>query len=263
VTRGAGTKSMTRRQSSAGVTLIELLIAVLLMSLLSVGIVLSLRVALSAMNKTDSKLMANRRVVSVERILNEEIAGMIPVTADCSGGGRKGGELMFFQGEAQTMRLASTYSLHGGTRGMPMILEFQVIPGENEQGVRLVVNETWYTGPKGAGLLCIGMGREPGGGGVPGPQFVPVQIGGNSFVLSDRLAYCHFSFRDSKTRRQPIWVDHWVKELYPDAIRVELAPLVPDAGKLQPVALTIPIRITRLPFAKYQEELPVGNASRE
>jgi hypothetical protein len=250
-------KSTRRRIKSAGVTLIELLIAVLLMSLLSVGIVLSLRVALNAMNKTDSRLMGNRRVASVERILNEEIAGMMPVTAECSAGGRKGTQLMFFQGEAQTMRLASTYSLREGTRGIPMILEFQVIPGENEQGVRLVVNETWYTGPKGAGLLCIGMGRESGGG-PPGPLFVPVQIGGNSFVLSDRLAYCHFSFRDSRTRRQPIWVDHWVKEFYPDAIRVELAPLAPDAGKLQPVALTIPIRITRLPFVNYQEELKVG-----
>ena len=54
-----------RRQ--AGVTLMELLIAVTLMSLLSVGIVISLRVALSAMNKTDTKLMSNRRVASVER----------------------------------------------------------------------------------------------------------------------------------------------------------------------------------------------------
>ena len=67
----------------AGVTLIELLIAVLLMSLLSVGIVITLRVALSAMNKSGSKLMANRRVSSIERILDQEIEGIMPVTADC------------------------------------------------------------------------------------------------------------------------------------------------------------------------------------
>ena len=65
---------------------------------------------------------------------------------------------MFFQGEPQSMRLASTYSLQQGERGLPMILEFQVIPGEDEQGVRLVVNEHWYTGPRGAGIYCIGMG---------------------------------------------------------------------------------------------------------
>ena len=245
-----------QRPGTAGVTLMELLIAVLLLSLLSVAMVLTLRVALSAMTKTDSRLMANRRVASVERILNEEISGMIPVSADCNAGGRRGGPMMFFQGESQTMRLASTYSLHEGARGVPMILEFQVVPGEDNEGVRLVVNEQWYTGPRGAGALCTGMSRDPVTG-VPGPTFVPIQIGGNSFVLSDRLAYCRFTFHDS-TRRQPIWTDHWVTQMFPDAIRIDLAPLAPDAGRLQPVTLTIPVRLTRMPLANYQEELLIG-----
>jgi type II secretory pathway component PulJ len=251
---------MTRRHkkpNSAGVTLMELLIAVLLLSLLSVGMVLTMRVALNAMTKTDSRLMANRRVSSVERILNEEIAGIIPATANCIASGQPGGRLMFFQGEAESMRLASTYSLHQGARGTPMILEFQVIPGEDNEGVRLVVNEVLYTGPRGAGALCIGMGRDAVTG-MPSPLFVPIQIGGNSFVLSDRLAYCRFSFRDSRSHPQPVWVPHWVLPILPDAVRIDLAPLAPDPGRLQPVTLTIPLRLTRLPFADYQEELTLG-----
>ena len=246
-----------KKRKSAGVTLMELLVAVLLLSLLSVGMVLTLRVALSAMTKTDSKLMANRRVVSVEHILNEEISGIIPVTADCTAGGRRGGLLMFFQGESQSMRLASTYSLHQGGRGVPMILEFQVIPREDNEGVRLVVNELTYTGPRGAGAVCMGMGRDPITGQFS-PLFVPIQIGANSFVLSDRLAYCRFSFRDARSKREPFWVDHWVEQRFPDAIRVDMAPLAPDAGRLQPVTLTIPIRLTRMPFLDYQKELLVG-----
>ena len=118
------------------------------------GIVLTLRVALSAMNKSDSKLMANRRVSSVERILDQEIEGIMPVTRGLSAPpGVTGTKLMFFQGEPQSMRLASTYSLQQGQRGLPMILEFQVIPGADDQGVRLVVNEHWYTGPRGAGAV--------------------------------------------------------------------------------------------------------------
>jgi|SRR5271165_149016 len=246
-----------KKRNSAGVTLMELLVAVLLLSLLSVGMVLTLRVALSAMTKTDSKLMANRRVVSVEHILNEEISGMIPVAADCTAGGRKGGLLMFFQGETQSMRLASTYSLHQGGRGVPMILEFQVIPREDNEGVRLVVNELTYTGPRGAGAVCIGMGRDPITG-QSSPLFVPIQIGANSFVLSDRLAYCRFSFRDARSKRDPFWVDHWIEQRLPDAIRVDMAPLAPDAGRLQPVTLSVPIRLTRMPFLDYQKELLVG-----
>jgi len=236
-----------RHKSQTGVTLIELLIAVLLLSLLSVGIVLTLRVALSAMNKSGSKLMANRRVSSVERILDQEIEGIMPVTADCQPRpGVVGTTLMFFQGQPQSMRLASTYSLQQGERGLPMILEFQVVPGEDEQGVRLVVNEHWYTGPRGAGVYCIGVGA--GADGSSAARFAPISIGPGSFVLVDKLAYCRFSFRDPrKPPESPVWLPHWVKPVLPNAIRIEMAPLKPDLGRLEPVTLTIPVHVTRVP----------------
>jgi hypothetical protein len=238
-----------RKRKSAGVTLIELLIAVLLLSLLSVGIVLTLRVALSAMNKSDSKLMANRRVSSVERILDQEIEGIMPVTANCQPRpGVEGTPLMFFQGELQSMRLASTYSLQQGERGLPMILEFQVIPGEEEHGVRLIVNEHWYTGPRAAGVYCMGLAVSPDGG-PPGPRFAPISVGPGSFVLVDKLAFCRFSFRDPREPGQtPVWVQRWVKPVLPNAIRIEMAPLASDVGRLQPVTLTIPVHVTRLPI---------------
>jgi hypothetical protein len=242
-----------RRRNSAGVTLIELLIAVLLLSLLSVGIVLTLRVALSAMNKSDSKLMANRRVSSVERILDQEIEGIMPVKAECQPQPDvPGPTMMFFQGETASMRLASTYSLQQGERGLPMILEFQVIPGEDQQGVRLIVNEHWYTGSRGAGVYCMGMGAGVAGG-PPAPQFAPINIGPDSFVLADKLAYCRFSFRDLRPPPEPpVWVERWVKRILPNAIRIEMAPLTPDAGRLQPVTLTVPVHVTRLPLEPYE-----------
>ena len=150
-----------RLRGESGVTLMELLIATTLMSLLSAGIVVSLRVGLSAMNKADSKLMANRRVASIERILEEEISSVMPVTADCQARSEApAGKISFFQGEPESMRLVSTYSLQQGARGMPAILEFHVIQGERGEGVRLIVNEHPYTGPRGAGLFCIGMGAD-------------------------------------------------------------------------------------------------------
>ncbi len=240
-----------RAARSAGVTLIELLIAVLLFSFLSFGIVMTLRVALNGMNKSDSKLMANRRVTSIERILDQEIEGILPVTAQCQPQpGVLGPALMFFQGEPQSMRLASTYSLQQGQRGLPMILEYQVIPGEDGQGVRLVVNEHWYTGPRGAGIYCIGMSTDPTG--ASGPVFAPISIGPGSFVLADKLAYCRFSYRDPRIPPQPpVWVPHWIKPVLPNAIRIEMAPLTPDAGRLVPVTLTVPVHVTRLPLEPY------------
>ena len=241
-----------RRKAERGVTLMELLIAMTQMGLLSTGIVMSLRVGLSAMNKADSKLMSNRRVASIERILEEEITSVIPVTADCQA--RAEGppnRIAFFQGEAQSMRLASAYSLQQGARGMPMILEYQVIPGENGLGVRLVVNERWYTGPRATGSLCAGMVPDPLTG-TPAPLFLPIQVGAGSFVLADKLAYCRFSYRDLLPPPElERWLLHWVKPVLPSAVRVEMAPLVPDSSRLVPVSLTIPIRVTRLPLEPY------------
>ena len=241
-----------RRSAEAGVTLMELLIAVTLMSLLSVGIVISLRVALSAMNKTDTKLMGNRRVASVERILEQQIAGIMPVTAECQTSGEAPpARVTFFQGEAATMRMASSFSLQEGSRGMPVMLEYQVIPGEQDQGVRLVVNEHLYTGPRTAGLFCLGVAPDPIIN-VLTTRFVPVQIGAGSFVLADKLAFCRFSYREYKLPAQPKWLLRWTAPALPTAIRLEMAPLVPDASRLQPVTLTIPVRVTRLPMETYE-----------
>ena len=68
-----------RRRSNAGVTLMELLIAVLLLSLLSTGLLFALRIGLNAYSKTQSKLMDNRRVAGAQRILEQELQGLVPV----------------------------------------------------------------------------------------------------------------------------------------------------------------------------------------
>ena len=146
-----------RRRPTAGVTLMELLIAVLLLSLLSVGLLFALRIGLNAYSKTQTRLMDNRRVAGAQRILEQELEGLVPVVAPCGIGTEGGGTpAQFFQGEPETMRLVSTFSLQGAWRGQPQILEIFVIPGAEGRGVRLVVNEIPYQGPQAAGRLCLG-----------------------------------------------------------------------------------------------------------
>jgi len=236
----------------AGFTLIEVLISVTLVSLLSVGMMVAMRVGLTAMSKADSKLMLNRREVGAQRILEQQIAGLMPVTADCAPGpDSPPTRIPYFQGEEQSMRFASTYSLQQAARGLPMMLEFQVIPGDQGQGVRLIVNEFLYSGPRAAGASCIGLAPDPVAGGMA-PRFAPIQIGSGSFVLADKLAVCRFTFRDPlPVDKPPRWVARWAKPYLPDAIRVDMAPFAPDPGRLQPMALTIPVHVTRLPLEPY------------
>jgi prepilin-type N-terminal cleavage/methylation domain-containing protein len=228
-----------------GVTLIEVLIAVTLLSVLSVGMFQAMEIGLNTYVRSDRRLMENRRVAGAQHIVEEELEGLIPVIATCTtAAGGPGARTNFFQGEAETMRLVSGFSLQQGWRGQPQVLELFVIPGDI--GVRLVVNESLYSGPTGAGRFCV----------AP-HQYLPVSAGSNSFVLADKLAYCRFSylFQSPDPNAPPIWTTLWKVDEWPLAVRIEMAPVEPHPGQVQPITVTAPIRLHRGPEIKY-EDLP-------
>lgn len=243
------------KRSRTGVTLIEVLIAVSLLSLLSVGILLALRVGMSAMDKANRRLMDNRRAVGARRLIEAQLAGLIPVIAVFSpGSDATGVKVPFFEGREQSMRFVSSYSLQEAARGLPQILEFQVIPGE-ERGVRLVVNENLYTGPLSAGAFCLGPGQDPELG-VQTQRFIPIVVGPRSFVLADHLAYCRFSYLGVLTNQTlEQWSPAWIPiNRWPLGIRIEMASLDTDAGRLKPLTVTAPVHVNRDPNVDYGAE---------
>lgn len=240
-------------RNQAGVTLLELLIAVSLLSALSVGILFSLRVGLNAMEKTNQRFLMNRRVLGAQRILEQQIANLIPAAAQCAvGPEQRGPSVRFFQGEPATMRFVTSYSIQSAARGVPMIAEFTVIPGEGGRGVRLVVNEIPFAGPLVAGRSCAGIGVDPASN-RQFIQFRPVEIGPYSYVLADRLAYCRFLYREAPRGEAPEqWLPVWLHIAeWPSAIRVEMAPLEADAASLQSLPVTVPVRVNRDPNVLY------------
>jgi prepilin-type N-terminal cleavage/methylation domain-containing protein len=244
-----------RRGPRAGVTLLELLIAVSLVSLISVGILMAMRVGLNAMEKSNSRLMDNRRVFGAQRVLEQQVAGLMAVLADC----RSRPDLPplrtpFFQGAPQTMRFVSSYSIQEAMRGYPRILEYQVLPVENLDGVRLVVNERLYWGPLSTGALCLGM--NPQG---PGILFRPVETGPRSFVLADRLAFCRFSYLEPlPPPALGRWVPVWTRPELPGAIRIEMERKQADPARLPLLAVTLPVRVNKDPRLLYADEYDLG-----
>lgn len=239
----------------SGVTLIEVMIAVSLLSLLSLGILMSLRVGLGALDRTNRRLVNNRRVAGTQRILEAQLAGFMPVVALA---GSPGGQakVPFFEGRERAMRFVSSYSLSEASRGIPQVLEFQVIPGEEGRGVRLVVNENPYTGPRSAGVFCLGPGPDAELG-VPTQRFLPISIGPNSFVLADRLAYCRFSFLGVVPQKDlEQWLPNWIYPKWPAGIRIEMASLDTDLVSLKPVTITVPVRVNRDPDFEYADNEP-------
>lgn len=238
-----------RSGPKAGVTLMELLIAISLVSLLSVAILTAMHVGLNAMEKINNNLMENRRVIGAQRILEQQIAGMIVVRANCrSAAVGPPSKQPFFEGHPQEMRFVSSYSLQEASRGYPRILEYRVIPRERNQGVRLIVNERLYTGPDSTGSLCLGPG-SPG----QGILFRPIQVSPQSFVLADKLASCRFFYQQRvPPPRLKVWVPVWTsREVFPLAIRIEMTALEPDASKLPVMTMTAPVRVNKNPLFVY------------
>ena len=228
-----------------GVTLLEVLIAVTLLSLLSVAMFMAMRIGLNSFAKADTLLMDNRRVAGAQRIVEDEIEGLMPVMATCTGAaGGAGPRIPFFQGEPDVMRLVSAFSLQGGWRGQPQILEIFVIAGEDGRGVRLVANETLYTGPLGAGRFCTGP-----------RQFVPVNAGAASFVLADKLAYCRFRYLmpAPSPAQPPEWKGAWTAQTWPLAVRIDMAPIEADPARVQPISVVAPLRLRRNPEIHYED----------
>lgn len=243
-----------RRARERGVTLLELLIAVSLMSLLSLGVLYSMRVGVDALERTNDRFLKNRRVLGVEKALAAQINGMMPVTTECLGDtGVPGGKAVLFHGDPQAMRFVTSYSLQEGGRGYPKIVEFGVIPGQDGRGYRLIVNELPYTGPWSVRGVCVGVQPNPLGG-EPGPMFQPVAPRPDSFILADRLAGVRFLYRE--VMPPPLlerWMPKWVANKLPAAVRVELVPLEANPASLQVSTTTIPVRITANPLFIYAD----------
>jgi prepilin-type N-terminal cleavage/methylation domain-containing protein len=244
-----------KKNPQAGVTLIEILIAVSLLSFLSVGMLVAMRLGFNTMDKTDAHLVRNRRVSNSRKIIENLIDGFIPSNATWYANPDSPQIVQFLETEAQSMRFETSYSLEEGARGRPRIAAFQVIPGEKNQGVRLIVNETLYTGPLQAGLQVAGI--EPNNAGLPLTRFTPVVPGAQSFVLADRLAFCRFSYLEPLyVAPFQNWRPDWVQPgRLPLGIRIEMAPLDSTSAELHVITVTVPLNVNRTPGMRYADQL--------
>ncbi|MES1260603.1 MAG: prepilin-type N-terminal cleavage/methylation domain-containing protein [Acidobacteriota bacterium] len=233
------------RNPRSGVTLIEILIAVSLLSMLSVGILMAMRIGFNTMEKTDAHLVQNRRVANARKIIENEIAGFVFTRADWRPKPELVQAVPFVQWESQSMRFVTAYSLQDAWRGRPQIVALQVIPGDHNAGVRLIVNETPYTGPAQAGESIVAIEQNPQTG-IATTRFAPILPGAQSFLLADKLAYCRFSYMEP--RPEPplrLWRPDWEQNRLPLGVRIEMGPLANTPSELHVTTVTMPLNVNR------------------
>lgn len=232
---------MPRKTSSRGFTLIEMLIAVTLVSAIVTGLLMTMRTALTAYQKVNLRLEDNRRVMGLDHALHEQLGGMMPVTSQCPAGGAK---VSVFSGSSAWMRFISSSSLSEGARGYPRIVEYAVAPDPDGGGVRLMMTERLYTGPASLAPLCAD------------GNFVPVQVAGDSVEMAGKLAYCRFAYR-KPIPDSPLggdWLPAWQDPNLPRAVRMEMMPIDSGPTHLPRLTINFPVRVTRLMLNPYADE---------
>jgi len=221
-----------RSNGTKGFTLIELMISITLVAALATGMLMAMRTSLLSLEKIDSRLQFNRRVMGTERILTRQIGGVMPVVSNC-------GSLLapIFEGTSDSLRLVSSYSMAEGARGYPQFDEFQVV--RSGEGLRLVVTEHLYTGPFSTAMFC------------GGEQGVRADVTPSSFIVADRLASCRFSYREAISDAPPSskWLASWNltgdQPDLPAAVKIEMTPLDSSPALLPVMNVTVPIHVTR------------------
>ncbi len=213
-----------RARGQAGVTLLELLMAVTLFALLTVSSGIVLRVAFTSMNVIEAKVDLDRRVNGSQRALDQMLHGIMAVQGACAG------VPVAFQGTESVMRFVSSYSLQEGSRGRPQIVELMSQQKTDGTGFRLVVNEYPYIGRASLAMVCS----------------QPPQVRQSSFILADQLAYCRFLFKAlDPGSGSETWVSTWMIPAWPRGVRVEMQPRKVGENRLQSATLSVPIVVRR------------------
>jgi len=231
---------LRRLRADAGLTLIEIIVAVSLLSLLSAGMVTALQIGADSWSDTRERMMLDRRIATANNILNAQLAGVVPILARVPPG-RSVTSAPFFQGEPQAMRFVTSYSLLEGVRGGLQVVELLSRPSKN--GMSLLLTHTPYRGPLSVGRFIMGSERSLDRRSRR-LLFSAIRTRADTMIVADQLKTCSFSYLGEQRTpdEPPVWKPVWEDDKQiPAAVRIEMSPGGEEV-RLDPVTIVAQIR---------------------
>jgi hypothetical protein len=219
----------------------EILVAITLLSLLSAGMLMALRVAANGWQQASASLSLDRRIATSNQILQTTLENLVLARGAYRLPQTEGFQtFMFFHGQPQSMRFVSSYSLEQGPRGGLRLVELQVVEGP--RGWRLLMNEFPYGGPASVAPLVTGVVDDPATG-LRRLLFAPIAAQPGSFIVADELENCGFAYYAQDRPQIPgVWAPEWVRtQQIPAAVRIAMASREASA-RLRHVTVTAPVR---------------------
>lgn len=230
-TSDPATAKIRHSSLEGGFTLMELLVSMTIISLLSTTILFGWRIAAGAWGRANELVEEQRRVSAIHQVLEMQIAEMLPVSPWLG----QGNLSVFFQGEPQTARFLSRYSLLTRSRSGLYRIEYQIADA-GDGSHQLLVNEIPVGNVVDSGSLLSGREQDTDGMKL---QFVPFERTPQTRVLLDNLEEAHFEYyRPASPSGGGGWVPEWAGggiEL-PRAMAIRLTAQR-DANDLQPVSI--------------------------
>ena len=219
-----------------GFTLLELLVSITIVSLLTVSIVFSWRIATTAWSRSSELVEEQRQVAAVQALLRKQVAAIsayAPFSREWRG-------IVFFQGEQQVARFLSRYSLENRTRSGLYLVEY-LITEETDGTKQLLMNETALHNPEELRRFITGVEQSATG---PIQQFLPIERSPKTRVLLTDLEDAHLEYYRPATQLQESgeWVEQWLtaRGELPRGIAFRLAK-ESNPNHLEPVSMTIAI----------------------
>lgn len=181
-----------RRKNSNGFTLIEVVVAITLMSLLMLTLMMGLRLTANAWNRGEQKLEEHARVLAGTDVVSEQVSAAVPrVVREYRGVNRTPIDVIGFAGTPSQLRFCTRASWRGDRSRPQYMANYRVIVDANKKQ-QLVIGEIGLTDDNSvlAGLA------------LPDPN--------NGEPVADPADQIEFAYFQPATYVQPAqWVGEW------------------------------------------------------